>query len=77
MRTASFLTRETFVEFPDYYHTNSTFRRFSKITDANPQQAEYAWGERVLIDFENSRGIKLQGTLARFLPVMSPAKRTR
>jgi dipeptidyl aminopeptidase/acylaminoacyl peptidase len=58
------LTRETFVEFPDYYHTNSTFRRFSKITDANPQQAEYAWGERVLIDFENSRGIKLQGTLA-------------
>ncbi|PWN08053.1 S9 family peptidase [Rhodohalobacter mucosus] len=57
------LTRETFVEFPDYYHTKTSFRNFTKITDANPQQAEYGWGERVLIDFENSRGERLQGTL--------------
>ncbi|MFP8490258.1 S9 family peptidase [Gracilimonas sp. Q87] len=57
------LTRQTFVEFPDYYQTNSEFNDLEKITDANPQQEEYAWGERVLVDYENSRGIKLQGTL--------------
>ncbi|MDR9418678.1 S9 family peptidase [Gracilimonas sp.] len=57
------LTRETFVDFPDYYQTNSSFSNLKKITDANPQQEEYAWGERVLVDYENSRGVKLQGTL--------------
>jgi len=57
------LTRETFVDFPDYYTTNSSFNKLTKVTDANPQQAEYGWGERVLVDYENSRGIKLQGTL--------------
>lgn len=57
------LTRQTFVDFPDYYLTNSEFTKLNRITDANPQQAEYAWGERVLVEYENSRGIKLQGTL--------------
>ena len=57
------LTKETFVDFPDYYATNSSFKNLKKVTDANPQQAEYAWGERVLVEYENSRGIKLQGTL--------------
>ena len=57
------LTRQTFVDFPDYYQTNSEFSDLEKITDANPQQKEYAWGERVLVDYENSRGVKLQGTL--------------
>ncbi|MBD3616753.1 MAG: S9 family peptidase [Gracilimonas sp.] len=57
------LTRQTFVDFPDYYQTDSKFNNLVKITDANPQQKEYAWGERVLVDYKNSRGIKLQGTL--------------
>jgi dipeptidyl aminopeptidase/acylaminoacyl peptidase len=57
------LTKETFVDFPDYYATNSSFKNLEKVTYANPQQAEYAWGERVLVEYENSRGIKLQGTL--------------
>lgn len=57
------LTRQTFVDFPDYYQTNTGFKNLKKITNSNPQQEEYAWGERVLIDYENSRGIKLQGTL--------------
>ncbi|HKK26170.1 MAG TPA: prolyl oligopeptidase family serine peptidase, partial [Gracilimonas sp.] len=57
------LTQQTFVDFPDYYQTNTGFRNLKKITNANPQQEEYAWGERVLIDYENSRGVKLQGTL--------------
>ncbi|MFN1835386.1 S9 family peptidase [Balneola sp. MJW-20] len=58
------VTRQTFVDFPDYYLTDTRFRRLNKVTDANPQQSEYAWGKRVLIEYENDRGIKLQGTLA-------------
>ncbi len=57
------LPRQTFVDFPDYYQTDTKFKRLKKVTDANPQQAEYAWGSRVLIDFENGRGDQLQGTL--------------
>ena len=40
------------------------FKNPRKITNANPQQAEYAWGRRILIDYENTRGIKMQATLA-------------
>ncbi|NKB90401.1 MAG: prolyl oligopeptidase family serine peptidase [Acidobacteria bacterium] len=35
-----------------------------RITDANPQHVEYKWGKRILFDYENSDGVKLQGTLA-------------
>ena len=56
-------TQETFVDFPDYYVSDSRFQRPVKVTDANPQQKEYAWGRRILIDYENSRGVKLQATL--------------
>ena len=56
--------RETFEEFPDYYASKMSFESPLKVTDANPQQSEYAWGRRVLVDYENSRGIHLQATLA-------------
>ncbi len=56
-------TRETFVDFPDYYVSDSRFQDPVKVTDANPQQKEYAWGRRILIDYENSRGVELQATL--------------
>ncbi|MEE8605104.1 MAG: prolyl oligopeptidase family serine peptidase, partial [Candidatus Aminicenantaceae bacterium] len=56
-------TQETFVDFPDYYVSNTRFQRPVKVTDANPQQKEYAWGRRILIDYENIRGVKLQATL--------------
>lgn len=56
-------TIETFNDFPDYYVCDSTFKDPVKITDANPQQKDFAWGSRVLIDYRNSLGKKLQGTL--------------
>jgi dipeptidyl aminopeptidase/acylaminoacyl peptidase len=56
-------TRETFVDFPDYYVSDSRFQDTVKVTDANPQQKDYAWGSRILIDYENSLGKKLQATL--------------
>lgn len=57
------LTRQTFEEFPDYYHTTADFDKMERVTNVNPQQANYAWGRRVLVEYENDRGIKLQGTL--------------
>ena len=57
-------TRQTFVEFPDYYVSGMDLRELTKITNANPQQTDYAWGRRILIDYESTRGTKLQATLA-------------
>lgn len=57
------LTMQTFVDFPDYYVSDLTFRSPRKVTDANPQQAEYAWGRRILVDYTDGRGNELQATL--------------
>ncbi len=54
---------ETFTGFPDYYVSGMDFVKPEKVTDANPQQNEYAWGRRILIDYTNSKGRKLQATL--------------
>ena len=56
-------TQQTFSEFPDYWVSDATFASPRKVTDANPILKEYAWGSKVLIDFTNSKGQKLQGTL--------------
>ena len=56
-------TMQTFEQFPDYWVSGLDFSNSRKVTDANPQQADYRWGRRVLVDFENSRGVRLQATL--------------
>ena len=56
-------TQSTFREFPDYWVSGTSFASPRKVTDANPQLAEYAWGSKVLIDYTNGKGQKLQGTL--------------
>jgi len=57
-------TRQTFVEFPDLRVSGADFKSAKKISDANPQQAEYNWGHRILFDFKDRDGHKLQGILA-------------
>lgn len=67
-------TEQSFVDFPDYWVSDLSFKRPEKVTNANPQQADYKWGERVLIDYTDERGHKLQATLA--LPAdYDPAKK--
>jgi acetyl esterase/lipase len=56
-------TQQTFTEFPDYWVSDTNFASPKKVTDANPQIADYAWGTRTLVDFQNSKGKKLQATL--------------
>src|SRR5205823_2994180 len=57
-------TRQTFAEFPDLRVAASDLSSAKKITDVNPQQAEYLWGRRVLFDFKIADGRTLQGMLA-------------
>ena len=57
-------TRETFAEFPDLRVSAAGFKGAKKITDVNPQQADFAWGKRVLFDFKNKDGRRLQGIIA-------------
>jgi dienelactone hydrolase len=57
-------TRQTFAQFPDLRVSGPNFKDAKKITDANPQQAEYLWGRRILFDYKNKDGVRLQGILA-------------
>ena len=57
-------TRQTFVEYPDLQVSGPDFANPKKITDANPQQKDYVWGHRILFDFKDHDGHRLQGILA-------------
>ncbi|HET7697192.1 MAG TPA: prolyl oligopeptidase family serine peptidase [Vicinamibacterales bacterium] len=57
-------TRQTFVQYPDLRVSGPSLKDATQISDANPQQQEYAWGRRVLFDFKNKDGVRLQGILA-------------
>jgi len=60
-------TRQTAVEYPDYYLTDATFKGAKKVTDVNPQQKEYKWSPGTkLIEYKGVNGKRLQGAL--FLP---------
>jgi dipeptidyl aminopeptidase/acylaminoacyl peptidase len=62
-------TRQTVIEFPDYHVADgvANLARARRLTEANPQQAEYAWsaGGR-LVDYVSDKGDTLQGAL--YLP---------
>jgi tetratricopeptide (TPR) repeat protein len=57
-------TRQTFVEFPDLRVSSPGLADAKKITDANPQQKDFLWGHRVLFDYKNKDGVRLQGIVA-------------
>ena len=42
-------TKQTFKDYPDWYTTDGSFKTVTRVTEANPQQANYLWGsvERV------------------------------
>jgi len=65
MKADRFLfTRQTFVEFPDLRVSGPGFKESKKISDANPQQKDFLWGRRLLFDYKNKDGVRLQGILA-------------
>lgn len=57
------LTATTFRDQPDLHVTDSSFQKISKVTDANPQQAQLLWGTSELIKYRNADGAELQAVL--------------
>lgn len=56
-------TESDFNEFPDLWMTNSSLAAPKRVTDANPQQAQYTWGTSELIHYTNADGVKLDAVL--------------
>jgi dipeptidyl aminopeptidase/acylaminoacyl peptidase len=56
-------TRERYDEFPDLWTTNLEFKDAKRLTDANPQIEDYAWGEAELVEWASADGVPLQGIL--------------
>jgi len=60
-------TRQSSVDFPNYYVANADLKSGRQLTDANPQQKDFAWSSGVkLINYTSDKGDKLQGAL--YLP---------
>ncbi|MFM7150484.1 MAG: alpha/beta hydrolase family protein [Gemmataceae bacterium] len=57
------LTVQSFHEFPDLYSADSQFRDLQRVSDANPQKAEYHWGKAELLRYKNSDGLPLDAIL--------------
>jgi len=56
-------SRQSYGEFPDIWVSDATFGKPRKVSDANPQLAEFAWGAAELVDYTSLDGIPLQGVL--------------
>lgn len=57
------ITREDFREFPDLWITNGGLTDMARVSDANPQQAEFSWGSAEIVEWNSNDGIPLQGIL--------------
>ena len=57
-------TEQTYHQFPDYYQSDFSFTAPKKVTNLNPQMADFAWGEKPeLISYKGFDGEDLQGVL--------------
>jgi dipeptidyl aminopeptidase/acylaminoacyl peptidase len=57
------LTRQSFAEFPDLWVSDLSFGDMRRVSEANPQQAEYLWGTAQLVDWRSTDGKELEGIL--------------
>jgi dipeptidyl aminopeptidase/acylaminoacyl peptidase len=56
-------TRESFVDFPNIWSTNTDFKSPKQISDVNPQQSEYNWGTAEMVEWVSLDGKPLKGML--------------
>ncbi len=56
-------TKQSFTLFPDLYVSDLSFKSIRKITNANPQQSNYLWGDVKLVHWVSFNGDTLQGLL--------------
>ncbi len=57
------LTVSTFYDYPDVYTTDMDFREMTRVTDANPNKAQFVWGKAELVKYKSADGVPLQGVL--------------
>lgn len=55
--------KQSFRLFPDLYLSNGEFQDIVKITDANPQQANYIWGDNKIVHWVSFNGDSMRGLL--------------
>jgi dipeptidyl aminopeptidase/acylaminoacyl peptidase len=60
---AILFTKQSFKDFPDLYATDLTFKNIRKVSEANPQQKNYAWGTVEMFEWLSLDGIPLKGLL--------------
>jgi dipeptidyl aminopeptidase/acylaminoacyl peptidase len=60
-----YLTIQTFAEFPNLWVSGPALSDMKKVSDANPQQADYIWGKSELIKFMNADGVMLDAILTK------------
>ncbi len=58
-------TQSRFDEFPDLWVSDTTFKDMKKVSNANPQQAEYLWGKTELMHYINADGRSLRAIIAK------------
>jgi dipeptidyl aminopeptidase/acylaminoacyl peptidase len=58
-------TLSRFEEFPDLWLSDTSFKDMKKVSNANPQAAEYLMGTSELIDYVNADGRKLRALLTK------------
>jgi len=56
-------TRENFAEFPNLWVSDLAFADMKQLSDANPQQADYRWGQVELVAWVSETGVDHQGLL--------------
>ncbi|HEV2736532.1 MAG TPA: prolyl oligopeptidase family serine peptidase [Longimicrobiaceae bacterium] len=56
-------TRSTVSEAPDLWVSGPGFAGATRISESNPQQAEYRWGNVELVSWRSNDGVELQGLL--------------
>jgi DNA-binding CsgD family transcriptional regulator len=60
-------TRQTSTEFPDWWAAGPSLANARRLTDANPERAQFAWSSGVkLVNYVSDKGDTLQGAL--YLP---------
>ena len=56
-------TRSTFQMCPDLWHSDMEFEKIHRLSDMNPQQAEFKWGTSELVHWKSKDGEELDGLL--------------
>jgi len=56
-------TRQSFTEYPDLWTADVNFYKSEKLSNANPQQREYNWGNVELIHWRSPKGKELDGLI--------------